>query len=1599
MTDQFTTRLERWKRALIDLTKRNRLLNYNPSRVTTIQVLSDLPAEVFLLLQTDGKAMKFLPAQNGDITSTIGQDRFLHTRLSGEKLNDSLLRIFRKSSSLFEEQGISTLFLAIGILEWYESESEDNPETPFQAPILLLPVELSRKVAWQDFSLRAHEDDPVVNPALIEQLRLAYNLLLPELPENLDEFDLEKFFTDIEQIIVKQKGWKVKREIYLDFFSFQKFLMYKDMERYEQNYRANHLIQALCTTTGTRSISLPEEIQNADLDRALAPESTFHVLDADSSQQRAILTVKSKYDLIIEGPPGTGKSQTITNLIADALADGKTVLFVSEKMAALEVVYKRLEAIGLHDFCLQLHSHKTNKRAVYDEFIRVLDNSRPADHTKDSDLNQLGLLKDLLNKYARDLHTPFGKLGQKPFDIFGQLALVLGKTPLMEASIHNIQDVTEIDFLNTCTHLQDLVNILSELGDPTKHPWYGSELRTITNADLAALNEALNAAIKAYSSIVTKVDTFADQVGFVRAKTISEINTLCEAALTISTSPGIEETTLKSDKWDTLPAEAKELINHGSSFGSLKKEILEAFKPEILNLDLDEVCMRFKNYSNSWIRFIRVDYWKDRKFLLDYLLPGFQNVPAGELSSHLNSIKTYHSEKIFLEKQDTIGQDLFGKRWHGLDSNWDELKRYSEWLVRMRQHINAGILQEKAIDHAIHRSLNIKVIQTTIEHLQQELGYLVASLQELTKLGKFAGKYAYLLNVDGQIEEAQTWLGRLSANIQKLHQLTLYNDKLAICLFGIAGPMTKRFLEENREPIQLEKTFKRFFYERWLDLVFSERPRLAAFTSLIHEQKIGDFRDLDFKSLKLARQRLLHKLYTKRETELVNPILSIELGTLQRELRKKARHIPLRKLFAKVPNITRAVKPCFMMSPMSAALFLDPNISMFDLVIFDEASQVPTEDAVGSLMRAKQAVVVGDPKQLPPTNFFQMQVLQADEQANEDESILDDVDSVLDEFVSIGFPKQSLLWHYRSQHESLIEFSNRHFYKNLLTFPAPHNGDENLGLQFNFVGGKYTGQGVNPIEAKAVADAVCEHIKNYPDLSLGVGTFNMNQQQLILDELEQRRRENPELEFFFSKKGEDQFFVKNLENIQGDERDVIFISITYGPDETGRIKYNFGPVNGENGWRRLNVIFTRARRCLKVFSSMRGDAIDPVKVQSQGARLLRDFLIFAEKRQKDVTLNQDHIRIDAPLERSIYEELTKRGLQLIPSVGHSGYRIDFGVVDPDQPNRFLVGLECDGANYYSASTARDRDRLRQHVLENLGWKLIRVWSVDWWRDKDGQINRVLRFIKETHIQNNQLAEDRDESTNSEKSNTEDTKSATNLSQDTFDPAIQDITAPTKAFGKTYTVVHSQTEDKLAPSVPPYRLTLLSPYGNAEDFLEAPDATVKEALLRVLAREAPIHVNELTKRVASYWEITRLNKQTKDKLSKLIAELIDKQQLTVKEEFAWGIPEPMNIVRNRFGLDYVFDPDSICIEEYEQAVNLILESYGTRIKESIVQDVARLLGFSRTGKKITQRVSDIIKNLIDNNKIVHVATGLMLVKGPQITDMTIDTVHEEITELT
>ena len=368
------------------------------------------------------------------------------------------------------------------------------------------------------------------------------------------------------------------------------------------------------------------------------------------------------------------------------------------------------------------------------------------------------------------------------------------------------------------------------------------------------------------------------------------------------------------------------------------------------------------------------------------------------------------------------------------------------------------------------------------------------------------------------------------------------------------------------------------------------------------------------------------------------------------------------------------------MSPLSVAQLLSASQHSFDLVIFDEASQLPVEDAVGAIARGKQLVVVGDRNQLPPTNFFSvMSGTMAAPIADDGTPLFEDSESILEDFMGSGAPMTRLKWHYRSALESLINFSNVSFYDGeLYTFPSVKTDSHASGLSFEHISdGVYEGKGLNLIEARRVADAVVSHAKNTPELSLGVGTFNLRQQVAIQDELELRRRQDPGLESFFSRNKREPFFVKNLENIQGDERDAIFLSVTYAKDANGVLRYNFGPLNGENGWRRLNVLTTRARKSMRVFSSIKGNEINPVHATSQGPQLLRDFLFYAECGRLNRSIASTASETESPFEREVYMELTRRGVKLQPQVGVAGYRIDFVVIDDSMPGRYLFGIECD----------------------------------------------------------------------------------------------------------------------------------------------------------------------------------------------------------------------------------------------------------------------------------------------------------------------------------
>jgi len=555
---------------------------------------------------------------------------------------------------------------------------------------------------------------------------------------------------------------------------------------------------------------------------------------------------------------------------------------------------------------------------------------------------------------------------------------------------------------------------------------------------------------------------------------------------------------------------------------------------------------------------------------------------------------------------------------------------------------------------------------------------------------------------------------------------------------GLA-PIISTLESAEGSSVDVPALFERSFRRALLFAITDLKPVLRDFFGREHHERIERFRGLDDTLATLTRDLIRASLAMELPRDQVqHDIPKAELGLLRKQIVKKMRHIPVRQLLSRIPPLLPRLKPCVLMSPLSVAQYLDASHEPFDVVIFDEASQIPVWDAVGAIARGKQLIVVGDPKQLPPTNFFNTSDDPDDE--GSEINLQQDLESILDELLTNGLRHKRLQWHYRSRHEGLIAFSNRQYYENeLLTFPSPETALG--GVRFRHLAQARYDKGksrTNLAEARALVDELVQRLRQAdgPHRSYGVVTFSQAQQQLVEDLLDEERRKHPEIELHFGDEPpvvSEPVFVKNLENVQGDERDVILFSICYGPDETGRISMNFGPINRDGGERRLNVAITRAKHEVLVFSSLRGEQIDLTRTRARGVRDLKYFLEYAERGPKALataTTASASAEPDSEFEHMVADRIRAAGYEVHHQVGCSGYRIDLGVLDPKCPGRYLLGVECDGATYHRAATARDRDKLRQLILEGLGWKLHRVWSTDWWHDADEETRKLLAVISE-----------------------------------------------------------------------------------------------------------------------------------------------------------------------------------------------------------------------------------------------------------------------------
>ncbi len=690
---------------------------------------------------------------------------------------------------------------------------------------------------------------------------------------------------------------------------------------------------------------------------------------------------------------------------------------------------------------------------------------------------------------------------------------------------------------------------------------------------------------------------------------------------------------------------------------------------------------RFINNYSSATRIIQPAYWKDRKAISE--LHWQQEKPKYEEATELL--------KLILKLQDNENADIEDSPEEIAFETIEEWQILEKATKELYQELQTYFEKEGCPDELKPESST--TIQASIEYLQ----FLVSKINDLTEW----------LNFNTTLEEAKS--------------------------LGLESFLDAAFAEKV-DPQLWENIFRRRYFFLLIDEINQENEALNRFNSSTHTALIKRFRELDEEIIEVSQKEIQAALEKLRPQNTWVQADSAETSILKHEMNKKRRIKPLRILFAEIPNLLLTLRPCLMMSPLTVSQLLDPNIFQFDIAIFDEASQIPPEYAIGTIVRAKQVIIAGDRHQLPPTNFFQTM----DSDDDEDNYEKAEFESILDACGAINMPNVMLKWHYRSEDESLIAFSNYNFYDNkLYTFPASDSDNKHKGLQFIPVpDGIYRrGKGArnNIIEARRIAEYVKQHLEETPDISLGIVTFSQSQRQIVEQELELIRRQNPHLESLFQYRNDENIFVKNLETVQGDERDVILFSIGYGKDETGKFSMNFGPLNRQGGERRLNVAVTRARKAVKLFASFQPEDIDLSRTQSEGARLLRIYMKVARDGKdalyEDLTYD-DTAEFDSPFEEAVYDALSNKGIKLDKQIGVSSYRIDFGVVDPKQPSRYLLGLECDGAAYHSSPTARDRDKLRQEILENkFGWRIHRIWSRDWIDNPQREIEKVLDAIK------------------------------------------------------------------------------------------------------------------------------------------------------------------------------------------------------------------------------------------------------------------------------
>lgn len=1566
-----------WERRLLDLSLRNNLLNIRITK-NTLQLI---PANLSCLEDAlaDGEEFRILhrpadwesPAMDFGIYSSIPESDpmvgFINSELSQKRLrfylpeNDlgkALTHLYRSSRTSIEENGANTLYLALGLLKWYETPSSERPR---YAPILLLPVEIIRKSAAKGYVIRSREEETMMNITLLEMLRQNFGIAisgLDPLPTDESGVNVKLIYSIIRNSIKNQRKWDVEEQAILGIFSFNKFIMWNDIHNNANKLVQNKIVSSLINGK-IEWEAATEEIDATDMDKQVSPADIVLPIIADSSQLEAIYEAVHDKTFILHGPPGTGKSQTITNIIANALYKGKRVLFVAEKMAALSVVQNRLAAIGLAPFCLEIHSNKTKKSAVISqlkETTEIIRQTPPEEFRKEAE--RLLNLRAELNQYIEALHKEY------PFGVSLYDAIIHYQSVDVESCFDIPQAYLDTLDKDTFAQWEDAIELLvrtaNACGHPYQHPLTGISITEYSSAVKEESSLLLTGFIDLLTTIRQKLDIFSILLKDTDIHpTRKDFQTIAHIIRRILDIPELTPGLLTLPLLNETLNEYREVVVHGRKRDEQRKEIETGFTQEILSINAKQMLAEWNRVSGQWFL---PRYFGQRKIRKAINIYALKTIETEDIKPLLHRIIRYQEEAEAVRKY--IGQlpSLFGRP--GKNEDWNTIEQIIDDMASLHSHL-LNYAKDIAKVSQIKQNLSAQLtegIQTfrdihahSFNELYQLADTLTATEKKLSGMLGISIEELYTDSADWitiALSKARTWKENLDKLKDWYQWLQAYQTLHSL---GI-GFIATEYKEKNIPTGQLTDSFRKSFYQAAIRYIIAKEPTLELFNGKIFNDIIAKYKQISAKFEETTQRELFARLASNIPSFTHEAIQSSEVGILQKNIRNNARGISIRKLFDQIPTLLSRMCPCMLMSPLSVAQFIDTDADKFDLIVFDEASQMPTYEAVGAIARGKNVIIVGDPKQMPPTSFFSVNTI------DEDNIEMEDLESILDDCLALSIPSKYLLWHYRSKHESLIAFSNSEYYDNkLMTFPSPDNIESKVRI-VNINGYYDKGKSrQNRAEAQAVVDEIARRLRSEElrKKSIGVVTFSIVQQALIEDLLSDLFIFYPELETL-ALECDEPLFIKNLENVQGDERDVILFSVGYGPDAEGRVSMNFGPLNRAGGERRLNVAVSRARYEMIIYSTLRSDMIDLNRTSSIGVAGLKRFLEYAEKGTRSTisSVPRQLSEATASIETIIADRLRSLGYTVHTDIGCSGYKIDIGIVDTENTSNYQLGIICDGKNYKRTKTARDREIVQNNVLKALGWDIYRIWTMDWWEKPDevmATIQEAIARKKSSKVGSMAAAEIN--STPTEVAAPAPTAQITNNE-------ISFVLKASPAAPEKQAASVLSTQNRIEQK---YKFAKITPYNySPEDFFFTDSYSILLSQIRkIMESEAPISKSLLCKKILSEWGISRLGTRVEAQIETALDTLNIYRTEYEGLVFCWNDKEQCasySIYRP------VSDREAADIppEEIANAIRQLLTDSISLPAADLIKACAQQFGFARMGSNIDAAMQRGIREAVKRN---------------------------------